>query len=80
MAQELVLISKEKLSKQKPTPDAIITQDEGASVNRLVNNKQNSTLLESNKEDLRQDEEGPESLNSVQKLSESKQVENCKIL
>ena len=62
MAQELVLIPKEEyellLSKQKRTPDYIINQDEVASVNQSVNNKQNSTLMESNKEDLRQGKKG----------------------
>ena len=86
MAQELVLIPKEEyellLSKQKRTPDYIINQDEVASVNQSVNNKQNSTLMESNKEDLRQDQEAPvnESLNNVQKLNESKKEENAKLV
>ena len=86
MAQELVLIPKEEyellLSKQKRTPDYIINQDEVASVNQSVNNKQNSTLMESNKEDLRQAQEAPvnESLNNVQKLNESKKEENAKLV
>ena len=86
MAQELVLIPKEEyellLSKQKRTADYIINQDEGASVNQSVNNKQNSTLMESNKENLSQDQEAPvnESLNNVQKLNESKKEENAKFM
>ena len=86
MTQELVLIPKEEyellLLKQKRTPDYIINQDEVASVNQSVNNKQNSTLMESNKEDLRQDQEAPvnQSLNNVQKLNESKKEENAKLV
>ena len=85
MPQELVLIPKEVyellLSKQKLTPDYIINQDEVASVNQSVNNKQSSTLMESNKEDLRQDQEAPvnEWLNNVQKFNESKK-ENAKLV
>lgn len=86
MAQQLVLISKEEyellLSEQKRTPDNIIRQDERASVNQSVNNKQNSTLVESNKNDLRHDEDAPvnESLNNIQKLNDLNEKEKAKAI
>ena len=68
------------MSEQKRTPDNIIRQDERASVNQSVNNKQNSTLMESNKKDLRHHEDAPvnESLNNIQKLSDLDKKEKAK--